>query len=805
MGKFWLFLVVFLVSLVGVSAYSCYQESANVSNQTGIDGSCGLNYSGSYSYTLAEPIYGSTVVYQKPKYAVNVTWVLKLQDAQYMNFTLPKSCFDFTNNSISLYYRPIHLFFVTNNAQLLKCNNQSESITLYLNSTSSNQGDDTWFGSNVPYLMFDGDWNTWTVPSDYGAGGNYWWDSNDNITLNTNITKFSFFYEEAVVWDICIPNWVSNNTVCNGVNYTIGYYDSNRCGSTADLPVNNGSVVSCLLCNPTWVSYYDPATCTLGYRTKLYYDSSYCNRTINLPFDNGTVSSCSIFSGIMPNQTVKLFDNFKMLISAPVGAVVNMSMLFPNSSLSQYSTVWNGQYFESPNIYGFFAGDYRANATSSNQSIATTVTITDYEAVIPTQFDSVVSAGQNFTFLLQIFTDVNLTLNHSIDCVVPAGFECFVSPSLLVTGSANTTIVVASNSSLGDGQYLGSLNVTRVLDGRVFSSVLPLGISTQYGLPEIENPSSYIDLMYSNEIRTKNYTVRNIGNYNLTECYVAVDGTFDNQSFVNGAVNFSLAPNQSAIVPVSYVQPSAGVYTGYFNVFCEATPSGFVNGLTNPQYQQLFVLTYSAPFTPAGGGGGAPPVVYLSNVSTDKVFLLLNKDGSSNGYVSYSYSGDTFSKTFVVQSKVADTMNLRVACRGDFCTNVRLSKSDISLAGFGTDYFTASVVVPETVALDGVYSYEIVLSDSKGQSISLINEVHISSLSAWYSKFALVVDEGDKGYWFSLGGFNFPKLLLYLLIVVGADAIALVIMPKGKFYQKNVLLILTFVSLVVFGLSALIF
>jgi hypothetical protein len=28
----------------------CFQESANVSNQTGLDGNCGLNYSGNYNF-----------------------------------------------------------------------------------------------------------------------------------------------------------------------------------------------------------------------------------------------------------------------------------------------------------------------------------------------------------------------------------------------------------------------------------------------------------------------------------------------------------------------------------------------------------------------------------------------------------------------------------------------------------------------------------------------------------------------------------------------------------------------------------
>lgn len=44
-----IFLLLFITSLNTVSAYFCYQESANTTNQTGIDGNCHLNYAGFYN------------------------------------------------------------------------------------------------------------------------------------------------------------------------------------------------------------------------------------------------------------------------------------------------------------------------------------------------------------------------------------------------------------------------------------------------------------------------------------------------------------------------------------------------------------------------------------------------------------------------------------------------------------------------------------------------------------------------------------------------------------------------------------
>lgn len=43
----------------------------------------------------------------------------------------------------------------------------------------------------------------------------------------------------------CIENWIQNNTLCDGFNYTIQYYDSNNCGTFDDLPVSNGTIVDC--------------------------------------------------------------------------------------------------------------------------------------------------------------------------------------------------------------------------------------------------------------------------------------------------------------------------------------------------------------------------------------------------------------------------------------------------------------------------------------------------------------------------------------------------------------------------------
>jgi hypothetical protein len=806
------------LSCTGTSA--CYQESTNQSMP--FDGSCSLNYGGNY-YHVSDTNFERNlmITYMKPPSATGGTWIAKVQNNTYLAFPIPQDCWNFNSSAIFLEASSYHGWYsFMGDYVRLSCANTSFSLPYYAPELSHSlyyyagvgrvDNGDFWdFGWDGDVV--DGNWSTFDFAFDIGYGGverGVWAGAHNyqDYSFLPN-TKYSFIYEEAMSWNLgCVESWVNSNSVCNGVNYTVKYTDTNMCGTTYNLPVNNGTVVSCLVCSPSWIQSIVPSTCTLGYMTKVYSDANYCNTTLNLPFDNGTISSCNIFSSISPNHTVKLWDNFTILTYAPVGSSVNISLQYPNLSSYLSPTSWNGVAFESQSFNAYPNGTYNMTGYAGNQSISGSLVVTDFEAVIPTQFDSVVSAGSNFTFLLKIFTDSSYTLNHSISCTVPVGFSCIVQPSVNVLGSANVTLIVTSNVSVPDGLYAGSLVVTRLLDGRTYSASLPLGISTAFGVAQIDNPSTFSQIMYSNEIKYKNYTVTNVGNYNLTDCYVSVDGSFAGQSFVVGSNNFSIAPNESGIVSVAYVMPSSGIYTGYFNVFCVASVGGFVNGLSNPQLQQLFVIPYLAPYTPPTGGGGASvPYISLTNYSTTQVFSLLNKDGSSNGYVSYSYALDVFSKTFVVQNKVATLLNLKVTCRGDFCQYVKFSKDSFSLAGFGTDFFTATISVPSSVTLNGVYSYEVVLTDGSGNSISLVNQVHISTLSAWYSKFALITKEGDRGFWFSIGGFAVPKLLLYLLLVLIVDGLTVLLMPKNAFYKKNIVLILTFASLVVFGLSALIY
>jgi hypothetical protein len=98
----------------------------------------------------------------------------------------------------------------------------------------------------------------------------------------------------------CVETWISNNTVCNGVNYSVDYYDSNMCGTFTNLPVDNGTIVSC--CSPNWTQNL-PVACDgiLSNFTISYSDSNNCSSNLSLPVNNGSVTSCCVENFVQNN------------------------------------------------------------------------------------------------------------------------------------------------------------------------------------------------------------------------------------------------------------------------------------------------------------------------------------------------------------------------------------------------------------------------------------------------------------------------------------------------------------------------
>lgn len=137
------------------------------------------------------------------------------------------------------------------------------------------------------------------------------------IQVTSNIGNI--YPDEAIYWDKimiwnrttygdlcpydCYTDWIDNSTECNGLNYTIIYYDNSNCDTLENLPISNGSIVSCSFEN--WVRITKP--CNYGTRLIEYYDTLNSNLTYYLPVNNNTYENCTLESTITFNSKSVIF------------------------------------------------------------------------------------------------------------------------------------------------------------------------------------------------------------------------------------------------------------------------------------------------------------------------------------------------------------------------------------------------------------------------------------------------------------------------------------------------------------------
>jgi hypothetical protein len=190
----------------------CYQESANTTNQTGVDGSCGLNYDGQYQFTgtidgiqygnlsydgnwssFAMGVQGSTDIHLYINYTfashskTNSKWRVKALN-QDSNFSIPSSCWNNTDEILK---------FDIN----IKSNGSVAGYNLSM----------TCMGTN------------WT-----------------NIYNNTGVfgSSYDAIFEEAMYWNVSNPavqrnltkgqNWILQCIAYNGILYSAGLNSSVR-------------------------------------------------------------------------------------------------------------------------------------------------------------------------------------------------------------------------------------------------------------------------------------------------------------------------------------------------------------------------------------------------------------------------------------------------------------------------------------------------------------------------------------------------------------------------------------------------
>jgi len=189
-------LILCSVFLIGIASANtmCYQEDADTSNQTGIDGDCGLAYTGLHSTANTGDIGFFYINYTKPLGALpSSIWRMKLFGLTsppmigMWNITIPESCFNYNANKLELRFvqrlKPAeNIGFVYGTCY----DGAWQNITSYWNNTATGSGANVLSGQ-----LWDGNWVTYGFNNDGG------WRKDTGE--GTDVLRI---YEEAMIWDM---------------------------------------------------------------------------------------------------------------------------------------------------------------------------------------------------------------------------------------------------------------------------------------------------------------------------------------------------------------------------------------------------------------------------------------------------------------------------------------------------------------------------------------------------------------------------------------------------------------------------
>jgi Tol biopolymer transport system component/subtilisin family serine protease len=139
----------------------------------------------------------------------------------------------------------------------------------------------------------------------------FWSDrsgNNEIYTINTDGTELAKLtdnpsFDSHPSWspEVCAENWIVQYGSCQTNDQQLKYYvDNNSCGTTIDLPVDNGTYISCNYCSEDIQGPFTTSCNANDQQIQYYVDNNYaaCCAVTGLPSD------CDIDNGTYDNQTL---------------------------------------------------------------------------------------------------------------------------------------------------------------------------------------------------------------------------------------------------------------------------------------------------------------------------------------------------------------------------------------------------------------------------------------------------------------------------------------------------------------------
>lgn len=462
---------------------------------------------------------------------------------------------------------------------------------------------------------------------------------------------------------------------------------------------------------------------------------------------------------------------------------VNFTVQYPNGSIYVMNTSnSSGVYVSS--VFTVYNGTYFINvSTDDSTNSSYNFSVNNSMVVDAISYSLVTSPGANFTFLLTVYSNTSVqNVLYNFTCVVPnVNFTCVLPNNLSVNSSGTINISITTTSNLSDGSiYNANISVRRVLDSRVDFVNISLGLSVLSGKPEILNLTNFTLSGYNNAVYAYNWSLKNVGTYNLTNCTASLDNTFVGWTFYNFSFPSKFAVNETINFTLFYYYPTVGTYSGNLQVDCVATSSGAHNTL-NSTNRPYIALTSSQVIPGGGGGGGLPTTVLPPIVSglNDSFSFEFVTGGSSADL--YFIPGQTRLIDLSLNNLVTIDQLLYMRCEGDFCSHVVFDQNSIKLNGKEESIIVVTMKMPSDVSYDTVRDFSIIVYDDLSRSKKLDVRVEVRKSAELLNKLSFSVQPGDPGFLFSVGSVNIPKVLFYIIFIGVVQAVlAFTISPKDR-------------------------
>jgi len=215
---------------------SCYQESTNTSNQTGIDGgiNCSiLNYTGVYDAKNSET-YTLYINYTKPSDAISSSlWQVKFGDITAIptNYSIPSSCWVFSSEKL------VFRFYGYNNNggthSEIYCQNGDGWQSISSTPTGGREPQSPGTAVTFPTNAVDGDWDS----KSYYYGDTLTWKNGGSSVA----TQYGDIYEDAMWWKISLSVSLPQN-ISIFSNSILDYQNLSSFNSTVSLSLNNSII-----------------------------------------------------------------------------------------------------------------------------------------------------------------------------------------------------------------------------------------------------------------------------------------------------------------------------------------------------------------------------------------------------------------------------------------------------------------------------------------------------------------------------------------------------------------------------------